>query len=86
MVRQEFAAEAFSLIAPKQELLAIHEVLGKLESSNPEAANLVKLRYFAGFTIPEVAEQLGISPRKADQIWAYARAYLATELADAGDL
>lgn len=58
------------------ELLAVHEALDRLEQANANAAQLVKLRYFAGFTIPEAAAHLGVSPRKADQIWAYARAWL----------
>lgn len=58
------------------EVLAIDEALNALASTDQAAAELVKLRYFAGFTIPECAEQLGISPRRADQIWAYARAWL----------
>jgi DNA-directed RNA polymerase specialized sigma24 family protein len=52
----------------------------RVESSNHTAAELVKLRYFAGFTIPEAAQELGISPRRADQIWAYARAWLIAEI------
>jgi len=62
--------------------LAIHDALARLELNNPEAAQLVKMRYFAGFTIPETAQHMGISPRKANQIWTYARAWLATEIAD----
>jgi len=80
--RWELADEALALPVPSDELLAVHEALAKLETSNPAAADLVKLRYFGGFTIPEAAEQLGISPRKANQIWTYARAWLATEIAD----
>jgi DNA-directed RNA polymerase specialized sigma24 family protein len=41
---------------------------------------LVKLRYFAGLTIPQVAEILGVSPRKADFIWSFARAWLRREI------
>ncbi len=80
--RRELVAGSISLPVPSDELLAVHEALGKLEATNPQAAELVKLRYFAGFTIPETAEHMKISPRKANQIWTYARAYLATEIAD----
>jgi RNA polymerase sigma factor (TIGR02999 family) len=80
--RQELVADAIASPVRSDELLAVHEALGMLEAKNPQAAALVKLRYFAGFTIPEVAEQMGMSPRKADQIWAYARAWLATAIAD----
>ena len=71
-----------SLIAPhrSEELLAVDEALRTLEAKKPEAALLVKLRYFAGFSIPEAADRMGVSPRRADQIWAYARAWLAAEI------
>jgi RNA polymerase sigma factor (TIGR02999 family) len=80
--RKDLVLNAISLPVPSEELLAIHEALVKLEATNPQAAHLVKMRYFAGFTIPETAEHMGISPRKANQIWSYARAWLATEVAD----
>jgi RNA polymerase sigma factor (TIGR02999 family) len=80
--RRELVAGSIPLTVPSDELLAIHEAPGKLEATNPQAAELVKLRYFAGFTIPETAEHMGMSPRKANQIWTYARAFLATEIAD----
>jgi DNA-directed RNA polymerase specialized sigma24 family protein len=53
-----------------------------LAASNPPAAELVKLRYFAGLTNAEAASALGISPRKANQVWAYARAWLREEMGD----
>ncbi len=56
------------------DILAIDEAIGNLESTNAEAARLVKLRYFAGLTIQQAADTLGVSSRKANQIWAYARA------------
>ena len=80
--RKELFADTLALPVPPDELLAVHEALVNLEATNPQAAELVKLRYFAGFTIPETAEQMGISPRKANQIWTYARARLAAEIAD----
>lgn len=80
--RKELVADAIASPVPSEELLAIHDALSRLEVTNPEAAKLVKMRYFAGFTIPETAQHIGISPRKANQIWTYARAWLATEIAD----
>jgi RNA polymerase sigma factor (TIGR02999 family) len=62
--------------APNEDVLALNEALDRLALENPRAAELVKLRYFAGFTGREAAEVLSISPRKADQIWAYARAWI----------
>jgi RNA polymerase sigma factor (TIGR02999 family) len=65
-----------------EQILVVDEALRKLEAQNGIAAQLVKLRYFAGMTIPESAEAMGISPRKADQVWAYARAWLMAEMSD----
>jgi RNA polymerase sigma factor (TIGR02999 family) len=74
--------EPGDLVAPStpEEILAVHEGLDALEATNAEAARLVKLRYFAGMTIPEAAAALAVSPRKADQLWSYARAWLLSEL------
>jgi RNA polymerase sigma factor (TIGR02999 family) len=63
-------------------LLALNAALDRLATTNPQAAELVKLRYFAGFSNAEVASLLGISPRKANQVWAYARAWLREEIGD----
>jgi RNA polymerase sigma factor (TIGR02999 family) len=71
------------LIAPTvrpDEILAVHDALTKLEATNDKAAQLVKLRFFAGLTIRETALALGVSTRKADQIWAYARVWLLAEM------
>lgn len=76
MRRQELNdCEQFVLNKP-DELLAVDEALERLEKENPQAANLVKYRYFVGLTVAESANLLDISPRKANQIWAYARAWL----------
>ena len=58
------------------EVLAVDEALAGLAAADAQAAELVKLRYFAGLSIPEVAEVLNLSPRSADRLWAYARAWL----------
>jgi RNA polymerase sigma factor (TIGR02999 family) len=67
---------------PEHDLLALDDALKRLEEEDREAAELVKLRCFAGLTIPQVAEILGFSPRKADFVWSYARAWLRRHLAD----
>jgi RNA polymerase sigma factor (TIGR02999 family) len=74
------------LAAPERsdDLLAIDEGLAKLAAADPQAAELVKLRYFAGLTIPQAADALGISPRSADSLWAYARAWLLRALGGTG--
>src|SRR5262245_28460211 len=58
------------------DLLALDEALSRLAAADPQAAELVRLRFYAGLPIPEVARILGISPRTADRTWAYARAWL----------
>jgi RNA polymerase sigma factor (TIGR02999 family) len=65
---------------PDEDLLAVHDALGRLAGVDSRVANLVILRYFGGRTAREAAEDLGIAPRTADTWWAYARAWLAAEL------
>jgi RNA polymerase sigma factor (TIGR02999 family) len=69
---------------PSPGLLALDEALDRLGAIEPRAAEVVKLRYFAGLTVAEAAAALGISPRTADNDWAYARAWLVTALRDEG--
>lgn len=64
------------------EIVTIHDALDKLEATHSEAAQIVKMRYFAGFTINEAATMLDISPRKTNQLWAYAKAWLLDEIGD----
>jgi RNA polymerase sigma factor (sigma-70 family) len=71
--------------APDEELLAVDEALERLQKLDPPKAELVKLRYFAGMTIPEAAQALGISIPTANRYWAYARAWLHEELASGDD-
>jgi RNA polymerase sigma factor (TIGR02999 family) len=63
------------------DLLELDAALARLSERDSQSADLVKLRYFAGLTIPQSAEALGISPRKADLLWSFARAWLRRELA-----
>jgi RNA polymerase sigma factor (TIGR02999 family) len=67
--------------ARADDLLALDEALTRLAAADPTAAELVKLRYFAGLTIPQAAEALGMGARSADRLWAYARAWLRDALA-----
>jgi RNA polymerase sigma factor (TIGR02999 family) len=62
------------------DVLALNEALERFARIDPLKANLVKLRYFAGLTIPQAAQALGISPTTADRYWSYARAWLHAEL------
>lgn len=67
--------------ASDEELLAVHEALEKLSAQDPPSAELVKLRYFAGMTLPEAAAALEISQRSAERFWTFAKAWLRKELA-----
>jgi RNA polymerase sigma factor (TIGR02999 family) len=62
------------------DLLALDEALDRLHAHDPAVAAVVRLRYFAGMTVPEAAAALGIAPRTADGYWAYAKAWLLAEL------
>jgi RNA polymerase sigma factor (TIGR02999 family) len=75
-----------SLLAPSadEDILALDEALGRLAATDAEAAELVKLRFFAGLSSEQAAEALGISARTADRVWAYARAFLLKALKNAG--
>jgi DNA-directed RNA polymerase specialized sigma24 family protein len=64
------------------DLLALDEALTRLEAMEPQVAELVKLRYFAGLTIPQAAARLGIAPRTADAWWSYAKAWFQAALHD----
>ncbi|MBL9168795.1 MAG: sigma-70 family RNA polymerase sigma factor [Verrucomicrobiales bacterium] len=65
---------------PSEELLAVDEALQALSKEDPTAANLVKLRYFAGMTMTEAASTLGIPLRSTEAIWTYARAWLRRQI------
>ena len=65
---------------PGEDLVAVDESLARLEAHDPLAASVVKLRYFAGLSMPETAEALGISLRTAERNWTYARTWLHREL------
>jgi RNA polymerase sigma factor (TIGR02999 family) len=70
--------------AADDQLLAMHEALAKFATMDTRKAELLKLRYFAGFTFEEAAEVLGIAVPTAKQWWAYSRAWLRVEIAGQG--
>ena len=65
--------------------LALDAALEKLDAEFPVQAQLVKLRYFGGLSHQEAAQALGISRATADRYWAFARAFLYSEIEDAED-
>jgi RNA polymerase sigma factor (TIGR02999 family) len=72
--------EAIPIVPPGDDLLALDEALKSLALEDPIGAELVGLRAFAGLTLAEAAEVLGIGRRTADRYWAYARAWLCDAL------
>ncbi len=68
------------------DLLALDEALEKLAKKDPAKAQLVQLRVFAGLTLPEAAENLGLSDSTADRYWSYANAWLRVEIEGADAL
>jgi len=66
----------------EDDLEGLSDALERLDREEPDAAELVKLRYFAGLTMTDAAQAMDISPRTADRLWAYARAWLLTALRD----
>jgi RNA polymerase sigma factor (TIGR02999 family) len=75
---QRLDLEAAAPVAPRpsEDLLALDEALDKLTAADRPKAELVKLRYFAGLTMEQAAEVLGIAPATAHRWWNYARAWL----------
>lgn len=67
---------------PSFDLLALDEALAKLAAAEPAKAELVKLRYFAGLTMPQAAAALGVSLATAERWWTFAKSWLYAELAD----
>ncbi|WP_199226887.1 sigma-70 family RNA polymerase sigma factor [Opitutus sp. ER46] len=76
----ETGFDVAALAEDDEELLRLNEALDALAAHDPRKAELVKQRYFAGLTLEEAGEVLGISPRTAKRDWAYARAWLFNEM------
>jgi RNA polymerase sigma factor (TIGR02999 family) len=74
--REELHESRIELRADSAEILVVHDALDGLAAEDRLAAEVVKLRYFVGMTIPEIAEALGMAPRTADRYWAFAKAWL----------
>lgn len=75
-IGEELHESRFATTVPAEELLAVNDALASLAIEDPEAAEVVKLRYFVGLTVPEIAGALELAPRTVDRHWAFARAWL----------
>jgi RNA polymerase sigma factor (TIGR02999 family) len=71
--------------AGDEQVLLLDEALDRLAASRPQAAELVKLRFFSGLTAEEAAPMVGLSPRSARRLWAFARAWLRRDMEGSAD-
>lgn len=78
--------EEWQIVAPAadDEMLQVHEALEVLEKADPECANLVKMRFFSGFTLQEIAGIQEVSYRTIKRRWSYAKAWLQREIQSYG--
>jgi RNA polymerase sigma factor (TIGR02999 family) len=76
LVREDLDALEIALPDMPEDLVALNEALDEFSAVDKTAAELVHLRFFAGLPLPEAARLLDVSPRTADRLWAYARAWL----------
>jgi RNA polymerase sigma factor (TIGR02999 family) len=84
--RRRLDADTVAIVAPEadDDVVAIDLALDRLAALDPNKAELVKLRYFAGLTIEECAETLGISCATAKRYWAYSRVWLFDQVSSGG--
>lgn len=82
MVRHELYDATLAAAEPIVDILDLDEALDNLAKQDPDAANLVQLRYFIGLSVQESAEAMGMPLRSAERLWAYAKAWLHQALVD----
>jgi DNA-directed RNA polymerase specialized sigma24 family protein len=75
------SATALAMADPEQ-IVAVDAAVRRLENEDPEAAAVVRLRFYAGLSVDQAAEAIGISARTAARLWSYGRATLYRELSD----
>ena len=83
--RVSMSEAAGSVASPSVDVLAVDEALRKLDQQDHRKAELIRLRFFAGLTVPEAARALGISASTADNDWAYAKTWLRLEMSEVED-
>jgi RNA polymerase sigma factor (TIGR02999 family) len=76
LIGDELHESRIAMAVPSEELLAVHDALAALTLEDPQAAEVVQMRYFVGMTVPEIAAALDLAPRTVDRHWAFARAWL----------
>ena len=81
-VREAVDLADVAALENSDEILALNEALCRLEQQEPEVGRVVRLRFFAGLSIDQIAEMLRVSPRTVDRRWQFARAWLYRELND----
>src|SRR5262249_7253819 len=84
-VRQGLDPDLLANAEPPEDLLVLDDALERLGRLDPRKAELVKLRYFGGLTMPQAAEVLGISLSSAEKAWTYARTWLYRQITQ-GDM
>lgn len=82
LVREAVNLADVAAVENSEEILALDEALCRLEQQEPEVGRVVRLRFFAGLSIDQIAELLQIAPRTVDRRWQFARAWLFRELAN----
>jgi len=83
--RVELEEADLAIEGPSVDMMALDEALARLAVTDTQLAELVKLRYFAGLSLEQVAEIQGITRRTATSHWAYARAWLHRTMAEEGN-
>jgi RNA polymerase sigma factor (TIGR02999 family) len=76
LMGEELHESRIATSVPSEELLAVDDALAALARKDPEAAEVVRMRYFVGMTLPDIAAALDLAPRAVDRHWAFARAWL----------
>jgi RNA polymerase sigma factor (TIGR02999 family) len=85
LARQELLDMPVVESSIQEDLVALDAALDRLKEVDNQAVQLVQMRYFVGLSIDETAAVLGISPRSADRVWAFARAWLHREIGRMGE-
>jgi len=80
--RQDIELDQLAADGPAVDLVALDEALERLAAESPARAELIKLRFFGGLTMPEAAACLGVSLATAERYWTFAKSWLLAELAD----